>query len=166
MVSRSKKDPDSKCLKCPKSLTHLSLFGVCMEFCPFGKGWWGIWGETLEAVYEVVLELLVLRSRPSCLMGSSAFCTPATSFHSCCRSVGHMAVKERERECSGWTWKWSKIASTCIKLNQRWSKIRKTGLWRKRGLQVGILSFIKHKYKIKQYKSVLQRCIFSIELLE
>lgn len=81
-----------------RARSHLSLFGVCREFCPFGKGWWGIWGETLEAVYEVELELLVVRSRPSCFMASSVLWTPATSFHNCCRSVGHMAEeKSRER---------------------------------------------------------------------
>lgn len=77
--------------------TDLSLFGVCTEFCPFGKGWWGIWGETLEAEYEVVLELLVVRSRPSCFMASSVLWTPATSFHNCCRSVGHMAEIDRKQ---------------------------------------------------------------------
>ena len=57
----------------------------------------GIWAMALGKA-EVELELLVLRSRPSpCFMASSAFCTPATSFHSCCRSAGHMAAGDGGR---------------------------------------------------------------------
>lgn len=70
---------------------YLSLLGVCMVLCPLGRGWWEMGGETLAAENEVELEVLVVRSRPSCLMLSSTGWAAVTSFQSCCRSEGHTA---------------------------------------------------------------------------
>lgn len=49
-------------------------------------------GETLAAENEVELEVLVVRSRPSCLMLSSTGWAAVTSFQSCWRSEGHTAM--------------------------------------------------------------------------
>lgn len=49
-------------------------------------------GETLAAENEVELEVLVVRSRPSCLMLSSTGWAAVTSFQSCWRSEGHTAT--------------------------------------------------------------------------
>lgn len=52
----------------------------------------GTWALAALGKAEVVLELLVLKSRPSaCFRASSPLCTPDTSFHSCWRSDGHIA---------------------------------------------------------------------------
>lgn len=48
-------------------------------------------GETLAAENEVELEVLVVRSSPSCLMLSSTGWAAVTSFQSCWRSEGHTA---------------------------------------------------------------------------
>lgn len=56
-----------------------------------GRGWWEMGGETLAAENEVELEVLVVRSSPSCLMLSSTGWAAVTSFQSCWRSEGHTA---------------------------------------------------------------------------
>ena len=53
-------------------------------------------GETLAAENEVELEVLVVRSRPSCLMLSSTGWAAVTSFQSCWRSEGHTATARGE----------------------------------------------------------------------
>lgn len=53
-------------------------------------------GETLAAENEVELEVLVVRSRPSCLMLSSTGWAAVTSFQSCWRSEGHTATHGEE----------------------------------------------------------------------
>jgi len=53
-------------------------------------------GETLAAENEVELEVLVVRSRPSCLMLSSTGWAAVTSFQSCWRSEGHTAAVRGE----------------------------------------------------------------------
>lgn len=54
-------------------------------------------GETLAAENEVELEVLVVRSRPSCLMLSSTGWAAVTSFQSCWRSEGHTATARGEK---------------------------------------------------------------------
>lgn len=85
----------NKTTKCqgPTQL-YLSLLGVCMVLCPLGRGWWEMGGETLAAENEVELEVLVVRSRPSCLMLSSTGWAAVTSFQSCWRSEGQTAVAQ------------------------------------------------------------------------
>lgn len=70
---------------------YLSLFGVWL--CPLGRLCSGRWALAALGKAEVELELLVLKSRPSaCFRASSLLGTPDTSFHSCCRSDGHIAA--------------------------------------------------------------------------
>lgn len=59
-------------------------------------------GETLAAENEVELEVLVVRSRPSCLMLSSTGWVAVTSFQSCWRSEGHTATVRGESTGRQW----------------------------------------------------------------
>lgn len=63
-----------------------------------GRGWWEMGGETLAAENEVELEVLVVRSSPSCLMLSSTGWAAVTSFQSCWRSEGHTAEEGETRK--------------------------------------------------------------------
>lgn len=83
-------------------------------------------GETLAAENEVELEVVVVRSRPSCLMLSSTGWVAVTSFQSCWRSEGQTAVaqeSEQRQQGRGAAPRAPSLRPDSPNLTQRWESI-------------------------------------------